>query len=137
MLPNTPTLISPPNGWNTTDTTPTLSAQYIASEASDTGYVNYRLATSAGNCLSGTSLTESYTTPLTSTNNEATTWTTSAIAPDGTYYWCAQNYDGEDSSDWTSMGNFVLDSSTPDIVAVDAGASSEDRVSFTSDTMFS
>ncbi|MFH1608868.1 MAG: hypothetical protein ABH951_02530, partial [Patescibacteria group bacterium] len=52
--PNAPTLVSPASGSSTNDNTPTLSANYSDPDAGDVGTTNYRIATSAANCLAGT-----------------------------------------------------------------------------------
>jgi hypothetical protein len=113
--PNAPTLVSPANGSSTTDTTPTLSANYSDPDGCDTGTTNYRIATSAANCLAGT-VVASGTSSATATNNENTTWTPgSSIGSDGTYYWCAQNNDGNQTTAWTILGNFILDTIPPTV----------------------
>ncbi|MFZ3015867.1 MAG: Ig-like domain-containing protein [Minisyncoccia bacterium] len=111
--PNAPTLVSPSSGSYTTDNTPTLSANYSDSNTGDTGTTNYRIATSSADCLAGI-VVASGTSTTTSTNNENTTWIPgSSIGSDATYYWCAQNNDGVATSAWTSMGNFILDTTNP------------------------
>lgn len=113
VAPNAPALVSPANASFTSDTTPTLSANYSDPDSGDTGTTNYRIATSAGNCLSGT-VVDSGTSSATSDENEDTAWTpASSIGSDGTYYWCAQNNDSALTSSWTSMGNFILDTAAP------------------------
>ncbi|OGZ81100.1 MAG: hypothetical protein A2360_00720 [Candidatus Staskawiczbacteria bacterium RIFOXYB1_FULL_32_11] len=136
--PSAPTLVSPANASYTSDTTPTLSANYSDSDTSDVGTTNYRMSSgTAQNCLDNTNIVASGTSSATSTNNENTTYTPgSSIGSSGTYYWCAQNDDGVAQSAWTSMGSFILDITVPDIVAIDAGASSGDRTSLTSNTYF-
>lgn len=111
--PNAPTRVLPRNGSINNNPTPLLSASYSDPDANDVGTTKYRVATSAADCLSGTSLSASGTSSATSTNSENTTWTTSALSPDGTYYWCAQNDDGVTQSAWTSMGSFTLDTTPP------------------------
>jgi len=77
------------------------------------------------------------TSAATSDEDEDTTWTpSSSIGADATYYWCARNDDAVAQSAWTAMGSFILDTTSPDIAAIDAGASSADRISLTSDTWF-
>ena len=136
VAPNVPVLVSPSDGTYTLDNTPTLSANYSDNNSGDTGTTNYRIATSASNCLNGT-VVASGTSSATSDEDEDTTWTpSSSIGSDGTYYWCARNDDGIAQSAFTAMGNFVLDTATPDIVSIDVGASSADRISLTSNTWF-
>ncbi|MBU1727724.1 hypothetical protein KKA39_00165, partial [Patescibacteria group bacterium] len=121
--PNAPTLVSPASGSTTSDNTPTLSANYSDPNTGDTGTTNYRIATSSANCLAGT-VVASGTSTETSDNNEDTTWTpTSSIGSDATYYWCAQNNDGALTSAWTSMGNFILDTTTPSLVGCGSSVS--------------
>jgi len=136
--PTAPTLVSPVSGYKTIDDTPTLSANYIDEDDGDVGTTNFRVATgSAQNCLDDSNVVASGTSAETLTNNEVTVFTPeSSIGSDGTYYWCAQNNDGLATSAWTSMGSVILDTATPDIVAIDAGPSSADRTSFASDTIF-
>ena len=112
-LPAVPTLVSPTSGSITLDTTPTLSANYTDSDIADIGTTDYRIATSAPNCLAGTVIT-SGTSAATASNSEDTTWTPSiSIGTDATYYWCARNDDGVAQSAWTSMGNIILDTTAP------------------------
>ena len=111
--PNAPTLVSPTTASYTTDTTPTLSAIYSDPDTADVGTTNYRIASSAVNCTGGT-VVDSGTSAETASNNATTTWTpSSSIGSDATYYWCAQNNDGVATSSWTSMGNFILDTTAP------------------------
>ena len=120
VSPNAPTLVSPTNGAYVNNSTPTLSANYSDPDTGDTGTTNYRIATSAANCLAGT-VVASGTSATTTTNNENTTWTPAAsIGADGTYYWCAQNNDGVATSAWTSMGNFILDTTLPTVTSVNS-----------------
>ncbi|MBI5221947.1 MAG: hypothetical protein HY980_00395, partial [Candidatus Magasanikbacteria bacterium] len=119
IAPNAPFLISPTIGSATTDNTPTLSANYSDPDTGDTGATNYRIATSSANCLAGTFVAAGTSTPETPDNNENTTWTpTSSIGVDATYYWCAQNNDGVLTSAWTSMGNFILHTTSPTITSI-------------------
>lgn len=106
--PSAPTLIYPTSASGTNDNTPTLSAQYTSTTG--IGTVNYRISSSnASDCLSNTNIVVSGTTSQTSTTNEATTFTpNSSIGSDGVYYWCAQNNNGTNTSDWTTMGTFTL-----------------------------
>jgi len=136
--PNIPNLVSPSNASYTNDNTPILSVNYSDSNTGDVGTTNYRISSgTAQNCLDNANIVASGTSSTTSDENENTTYTPgSSIGSSGTYYWCAQNDDGVAQSAWTSMGNFILDTTTPDIVVVDAGASSADRISFTSNTYF-
>jgi len=136
--PNAPTLVSPANASYTTDNTPTLSANYSDSDTGDVGTTNYRISSSGlADCTANTNVVAWGASSATATNNESTTWTNAtSIGSDGTYYWCAQNDDGVAQSAWTQMGSFILDASAPDIVAIDAGASSGDRTSLTSDAWF-
>ena len=113
--PNAPVLVSPTTGSYTSDNTPTLSATYSDADSGDVGTTNYRIASSASDCTSGTGLVATGTSDTTPDNNETTSWTPgSSIGNDGTYYWCAQNNDGTLTSAWTSMGNFILDTVAPD-----------------------
>ena len=140
--PNAPTLVSPADASSTANTTPTLSANYSDPDAGDAGTTNYGIATSVENCLaqtfvSGCGGTCTGASSTTADEDEDTTWTPgSSIGSDATYYWCAQNNDGVATSSWTEMGSFVLDTSTPDIEAINAGPSSGDRTSLASDTWF-
>jgi len=120
--PNAPTLVSPANGSNTNDDTPTLSANYSDPDAGDIGATNYRISSSSlVDCNNNTNIVASGTSAETSTNNEATTWTPgSSIGSDVTYYWCAQNDDGALTSSWTSIGNFILDSTAPSVPGIPA-----------------
>jgi len=138
VTPNVPTLVSPVNGSTATDNTPTLSANYSDPDAGDVGTTNYRISSSGlADCTNNTNVVASGSSDATPDNNENTTWTNgSSIGSSATYYWCTQNDDGVTTSSWTQMGNFILDTTTPDIVAIDAGASSSDRTSLISDTWF-
>lgn len=116
--PNVPILVSPENASYTTDTTPTLSANYSDNDTGDVGTTNYGIATSAVNCLaetfvSGCGGTCTGTSAETADEDEDTTWTPGSAMDDGTYYWCAQNDDGVAHSAWTSMGSFILDTTAP------------------------
>ncbi|HLD51658.1 MAG TPA: LamG-like jellyroll fold domain-containing protein, partial [Sediminibacterium sp.] len=113
--PNVPTLVSPANASYTTDNTPTLSANYSDSDTGDVGTTNYRISSgTAQNCLDNANIASSGASSETADENEDTTFTPgSTIGSDGTYYWCAQNNDGVATSAWTSMGNFVLDTTNP------------------------
>jgi hypothetical protein len=134
--PDVPPLISPLNAYITTDNTPTLHANYIDPDAGDVGTTNFRIATSAVNCTNGV-VVASGISSITPDNIETVTWTpSSSIGVSGIYYWCAQNNDGVAQSAWASPIYFILDTATPDIVAVDAGASLTDRTSFTSNMWF-
>jgi hypothetical protein len=117
IAPNIPTLVSPATASYVASNTPTLSAIYSDPDTGDLGTTNYRIATSAGNCTSGTTIT-SGSSATTSTNSATTTWTPgSSIGSDGTYYWCAQNQDSHSAtSSWTSMGNFILDTVSPSLI---------------------
>ena len=136
--PNIPNLVSPSNASYTNDNTPILSVNYSDSNTGDVGTTNYRISSgTAQNCLDNANIVASGTSSTTSDENENTTYTPgSSIGSSGTYYWCAQNDDGVAQSAWTSMGSFILDITVPDIVAIDAGASSGDRTSLTSNTYF-
>ncbi len=118
--PNAPTLVSPSNGSTTNDDTPTLSANYSDPDSGDTGTTNYRISsTSLVDCNNNSNIVDSGTSAATATNNESTTWTPgSSIGSDATYYWCAQNDDGVLQSSWTSMGNFILDTTPPTVTAI-------------------
>ena len=122
ITPNIPVLVSPPSASQISDTTPTLSANYSDPDTGDTGTTNYRISSlSLADCVidTPTSLIDSGTsTPETTTNNEATEWTSSALTTDQTYYWCAQNNDGEATSAWTEMGTFILDSTSPTLTEI-------------------
>jgi len=123
--PNAPTLVSPASGSYTNDNTPTLSANYSDPDTGDTGTTNYRISSgTAQNCLDNVNIVASGTSAETSDENEDTTWTpSSSIGSDQTYYWCAQNNDGVLTSSWTSMGNFILDTTSPTgLTALTAGA---------------
>ncbi|MGB8815959.1 MAG: FISUMP domain-containing protein, partial [Minisyncoccia bacterium] len=116
VAPNAPTLISPASASYTSNNKPTLSANYSDPDIGDTGTTNYRIATSSANCLAGTTLVSSGTSSETSTNNATTTYTpASTIGSNGIYYWCSQNNDGIATSSWTSMGNFILDTTSPSV----------------------
>jgi hypothetical protein len=135
IIPNSPILVSPSNGSSTNDNTPTLSANYSDSDAGDTGTTNYRIATSSvSNCLNNISIVASGTSVETSSNNQNTNWTpSSTVGNDATYYWCAQNNDGVLTSSWTSMGNFILDTISPDttILTNPTNPSNSNNTSFT------
>ncbi|MFA5317963.1 MAG: hypothetical protein WC323_00595 [Patescibacteria group bacterium] len=108
LPPDAPVLESPANESAINDNTPLLSASYSDSDDGDTGKTYYRIAASAENCLAGTIIISGASSE-TLTNNATTIWTPpSSIGTSGTYYWCAQNNDGQDTSDWTSMGSFIL-----------------------------
>lgn len=121
-VPNAPTLVSPANGTSSDDETPTLSAQYSDPDGGDTGYTQYRISSSsAANCLSNTNIVASGQSAQTTTANESTTWTPgSSIGSDGTYYWCARNYDESEYSSWTSMGTYILDT-VPTTITIISG----------------
>ena len=120
--PNSPILISPSDGSYTSSSTPTLSANYSDNDEDDTGTTKYGIATSAENCLTET-FVSSGASSETNSNNENTTWTpSSSIGADGTYYWCAQNDDGELTSAWTTMGSFILDTTPPSTPIADPAA---------------
>jgi len=122
IAPSTPVLVSPASASATADTTPTLSAQYADADNADTGTMNYRVATSAANCLANT-LIASGTSATTTTNNEATSWTpSSSLGSDGTYYWCAQADDGIAQTSWTSMGSLTLDTTSPTAYSAEINA---------------
>lgn len=122
--PNVPTLVSPASGFSTNDNAPTLSANYTDSDIGDLGTTDYRIATSPDGCLAGV-VVASGTSAVTLSNSEDTTWTpTSSIGSDATYYWCTRNDDGVAQSAWTSMGSFMLDTTSPAIaITVPAKAS--------------
>jgi hypothetical protein len=127
-IPNAPTLVSPADALSTINTTPTLSANYSDPDTGDVGATNYRIATSAVNCTSGTTVA-SGTSSVTSDENEDTTWTpSSSIGDDGIYYWCAQNDDQVAQSSWTSMGSFTLDTTDP---TANAGSDQTKHTQFT------
>ncbi len=115
VAPNAPTLVSPADALVLSDTTPTLSANYSDSGAGNTGTTNYRISSSSlADCNDNLNIIASGSSTETSTNNEGTTWIpSSSIGSDGTYYWCAQNNDASFTSNWTSMGSFVLDTTNP------------------------
>lgn len=115
--PNVPTLVSPADASYTTDNTPTLSANYSDPDTGDTGTTSYRISSgTAQNCLDNASIVASGSSSATADENEDTTFTPgSSIGSDGTYYWCAQNNDGSLTSSWTSMGNFILDTTAPTV----------------------
>jgi hypothetical protein len=97
--PLAPTLIASMNG-----NFPTLSAHYNDADPGDTGRTNYRIATSAAGCLDNSATVSWGTSSPTATNSGATNWTaTSSISGAGTYYWCAQNDDGELQSAWVGL----------------------------------
>jgi|GEM_PF-1367707 len=116
--PSAPTLVSPANGSSIADDTPTLSVQY--SDDDTVGTANYRVAsTDNADCLAGTNLVTNGASTQTATIDEATTFTPSlSIGSDGTYYWCAQNNNGTQTSDWTAMGAFTLDTTNPSIPGI-------------------
>jgi hypothetical protein len=96
--PNAPVFVS------STNTNPTtLSATYSDPNNGDSGWTNYRLATSAPGCLDN-STTVAWGTKGPTPNNSSTTWTSSSVSA-GTYYWCAQNDDGALKSAWVGMGS--------------------------------
>ncbi|HCC60123.1 MAG TPA: hypothetical protein DEP95_02840 [Candidatus Staskawiczbacteria bacterium] len=134
--PNAPTLVSPANGSYTTDTTPTLSANYSDPDVGDVGTTNYRISSSSlADCVSNTNIVASGTSSETADENEDTTWTNgSSIGNDATYYWCAQNNDGVDTSSWTQMGNFILDTAVavPTVTSVGGDTSAPYSISDTS-----
>ena len=114
VAPNTPQLVSPADGIATTTSMVTLSALYEDSDTGDTGTTNYRTSSSGlTDCTNNTNIVASSTSSVTPDNNENTTWTSSALTPDGTYYWCAQNNDGVLQSAWRAMGSFRVDTTLP------------------------
>ena len=136
VAPNAPTLVSPANASYTTDTTPTLSANYSDNDAGDVGTTNYRISSSSlADCTNNVNVVASGTSSETPDNNEDTTWTNgSSVGNDATYYWCAQNNDGVDTSSWTQMGNFILDTAVvvPTVTAVGGDTASAWSTSDTS-----
>ena len=119
FAPNAPTLVSPANDSNTNDNTPTLSANYSDNDSADTGTTNYRISSSSlADCVNNINVVASGTSSATPDNNENTTYTpSSAIGSDATYYWCSQNNDGTETSSWTQMGSFTLDTAVPTTAA--------------------
>ncbi len=119
VAPNAPSLVSPESVSYTTDTTPTLSANYSDSDSADSGTTSYRISsTSLSDCVNNLNVVASGSSAETSDENENTTWTNgTSIGEDGTYYWCAQNSDGDLTSDWTQMGSFTLDTTDPATIA--------------------
>ncbi|MCK4892209.1 MAG: hypothetical protein KAS78_06085, partial [Candidatus Pacebacteria bacterium] len=118
--PNVPTIVSPTNSSNVSDITPTLSANYSDPDSGDVGTTNYRISSSSlVDCTTNTNVVSSGTSSATSDEDENTTWTpSSSIGIDATYYWCAQNNDGAETSAWTQMGSFNLDSTAPTITNI-------------------
>ncbi|MCD4705610.1 hypothetical protein K8R61_00835 [bacterium] len=112
--PNAPILVSLPNGSSTADNTPTLSANYSDPNLGDVGTTNYRISfSSLSDCVNNINVVAFGVSLETLSNNENTEYTpSSSIGTDGTYYWCAQNDDGTNTSSWTEMGNFILDTTT-------------------------
>jgi hypothetical protein len=99
--PNAPSFVSA----SATNPT-TLSATYSDPENGDSGWTNYRLATSAAGCLDN-STTVAWGTMGAVANNSSTSWISPTVTA-GTYYWCAQNDDGLLKSAWASMGSVNL-----------------------------
>lgn len=121
QTPDTPTLVSPADGTTTDDSTPTLSAQYSDPDNGDKGYTDYRISSgSAADCLNNTNIVDSGTSTLTSTSDEATTWTPESGLSDGTYQWCARNDDESVQSDWTTMGSLIINTQ-PELLEIISG----------------
>jgi hypothetical protein len=131
IAPNVPVLIFPASGSYVNDATPTLSANYSDPDAGDAGTTNYRIAsTDASDCVNNLNIVGSGTSSATSDEDEDTIWTPlSSVGADGTYYWCAQNNDSAATSNWTSMGSFILDVSAPAGATLSAGTATTSSVS--------
>jgi hypothetical protein len=111
-VPNAPVLVSPDDN-SSLITAPEFSATFTDDDMNDTGTTNYRISsTTAQDCLDNQNITNSGTSAETTSNSENTIWTPD-INTDGAYFWCAQNNDGMDTSDWTSMGVFTLNIPNP------------------------
>jgi hypothetical protein len=109
--PNAPTLVSPASGSYTYNSQPTLSASYSDPDAG-TGTANYIIASSSSADCSTNQVASGTSASVSSGSN--TTWAPdSALTPDSTYFWCAQNDDGTLQSAWTALGNFILDTTNP------------------------
>lgn len=93
---------------------PYLSAQYISDI--DLGVTHYRVSSSSlADCVNNVNVVYSADSQQTTTLNEATGIVVETSIADGsTYYWCAQNEDVSlFTSDWTQMGAFTVDLTTP------------------------
>ncbi|MDD5749976.1 MAG: DUF2341 domain-containing protein [Patescibacteria group bacterium] len=135
--PNASTLVSPANASYTADNTPTLSANYSDDDVDDTGTTNYRISSSSlVDCVNNINIVAFGSSLETSTNDEDTTYTPdSSIGSDGVYYWCAQNNDGVDTSSWTQMGSFTLDTTAPTNIGIDSiSANSSSQITVTANT---
>ncbi|MFA6551567.1 MAG: hypothetical protein WCV41_03515, partial [Patescibacteria group bacterium] len=107
-IPSIPVLVSPSDGTALSDNTPTLSASYT--DSLQAGYTYYRIvSTSQSDCVNGSNLLINGISTKTIAQSGATIYTPPiSLANSGTYYWCAQNFDGYLSSAWTAMGSFTL-----------------------------
>ena len=119
ISPTAPTLVYPENNLATSTNTVTLSALYQDNDTGDTGTTNYRISSSGlADCTNNTNVVAFGASAATPDASENTTWTSSALTPDGTYYWCAQNNDGVAQSAWTQMGSFIIDTTPPTITGL-------------------
>jgi hypothetical protein len=123
--PLEPVLNAPFNGANVYDTTPTVSARYNDLDTNDVGTIDFRVATgSAANCLNGSSLVSSGTSAESVSTSQILYFSTGVLG-NGTYYWCAQNDDGELTSGtgYTTMGSFTITTSSEFISSTYLGGS--------------
>lgn len=108
--PSVPSIVSPLNGGVVISQTPELYALYSDPDSNDTGFIDFRISDSAVNCLNNGNIAFSGTSAETSTNLEpAKLKVISPLTNNFTYYWCTRADDGTDTTAWTSMGSFTVD----------------------------
>jgi hypothetical protein len=106
--PGTPTLVSPADSNSTNRLNPTLTATFAdATDSSDTGTINFRVATDTG----FSSVVASGSSSAGIVNGANGTWTISPNLSVGTYYWQAQNQDNENAtSSWSGYRTLIISS---------------------------
>lgn len=131
-LPDEPTLVSPADGTFFTTPTPTLETTFFDENVDNTGQTHYRLATSSANdCFAD--LIQSGTSATTTSNAANTSFAVSIPIGDGEYFWCAQNDNGTQTSDWVLLGSFIIDTTPPVINQIEI-FSDQPNYFFESDT---